>query len=95
MDIASFRASLDQAAPPEGICFALRALWWDAKGDWTKAHEQAQAREDTAGNWVQAYLHRKEGDLANAGYWYRSAGAAVFEGSLAAEWAALVAERLG
>jgi len=91
MDIAGFRASLDQATPPSGLSFALQALWWDAKGDWTKAHEQAQAREDAAGNWVHAYLHRKEGDLANAGYWYRRADRPMPKAGLEAEWAEIVA----
>lgn len=91
MDIASFRASLDQAAQPDGLSFALQALWWDAKGEWTKAHEQAQARENAAGNWVHAYLHRKEGDLANAGYWYRRADRPVPKIDLDAEWTAIVA----
>jgi len=90
MDIASFRTSLDQPAPPNGLSFALQALWWDAKGDWTKAHEQAQAKEDAAGNWVHAYLHRKEGDLANAGYWYRRADRPMPQVGLEAEWAEIV-----
>jgi len=90
MDIASFRTSLNQPAPPNGLSFALQALWWDAKGDWTKAHEQAQAREDAAGNWVHAYLHRKEGDLANAGYWYRRADRPMPKANLEMEWAEIV-----
>ena len=94
MDIASFRTSLNQPAPPNGLSFALQALWWDAKGDWTKAHEQAQAREDAAGNWVHAYLHRKEGDLANADYWYDRAGAERPHGRLETEWEELVRQFL-
>jgi len=95
MDIASFRTSLDQPAPSNGLSFALQALWWDAKGDWTKAHEQAQAKEDAAGNWVHAYLHRKEGDLANAGYWYRRADRPVPQLSLDAEWVDIVENLIG
>ena len=50
-------------------------LWWDAKGNWDKAHECAQADDGLAGgDRVHAYLHRKEGDLDNAGYWYGRAG---------------------
>lgn len=90
MDIAGFRASLSQAAPPQGLSCALQALWWDAKGDWHKAHEQAQAKEDAAGNWVHAYLHRKEGDLGNAGYWYRRADRPVARVGLDQEWQAIV-----
>src|SRR5437660_5152443 len=70
MDFAAFSESMAQAAPPPGLSRALEGLWWDAKGDWDKAHECAQAVEDDAGNWVHAYLHRKEGDASNAGYWY-------------------------
>ena len=52
----------------------LLALWWDARGDWKRAHEIAQDVSDADGAWVHAYLHRKEGDLGNAAYWYRRAG---------------------
>jgi hypothetical protein len=77
---------------PEGLSLAAQALWWDAHGDWERAHACAQEQDDAAGAAVHAYLHRKEGDLANAGYWYARAGRAVFEGTLAAEWAALSEE---
>lgn len=86
MDPAAFRASTAQAKPPAGLSEALQALWWDAKGDWDKAHECAQERDDKDGARVHAYLHRKEGDQSNAGYWYRRAGANTFAGSLTEEW---------
>jgi hypothetical protein len=86
MDIADFRASLAASAPPD-CTLALQALWFDAKGDWQKAHELAQADEGPAGDWVHAYLHRKEGDAFNAGYWYRRAGKRAAKGALAEEWA--------
>ncbi len=89
MDFAAFRESLAQAAPPAGLGPALQGLWWDAKGNWDKAHECAQAVEDAAGNWVHAYLHRKEGDATNAGGWYRRAGQPHAETSLQAEWEAI------
>ena len=95
MDDGAFRSSLSASAPPAGLAMASQALWWDAKGDWQKAHECAQAQEDAAGAWVHAYLHRKEGDLANAGYWYRRAGKPVGGGSLSAEWDAILGELLG
>ena len=88
--LAKFEASLGGDAPPPGITAPLEALWWDAQGDWTKAHHCAQAEESAAGAWVHAYLHRKEGDLANAGYWYRRASKPVADGALAAEWRAIV-----
>src|SRR5207247_9865693 len=64
----------------------LQALWWDAKGDWNKAHECAQARDDAAGMSVHAYLHRKEGDQENAGYWYRRIRRPPATVSLDEEW---------
>jgi len=77
MDLAQFRQSLDQANPPPELSSALAGLWWDGKGDWDKAHDCAQEQEDAAGNWVHAYLHRKEGDIGNAAYWYRRANRPV------------------
>ncbi len=91
MDLQAFRQTLARPAPPEDLSLALQALWWDAKGDWDKAHECAQERDDKDGAHVHAYLHRKEGDQSNAGYWYRRAGAPPFTGSVSEEWDALVA----
>lgn len=74
MAIEEFRASLREAAPPSSLPPLLSALWWDAKGNFGRAHDIAQ--EDESGQeaaWVHAYLHRKEGDPDNAGYWYRRA----------------------
>jgi hypothetical protein len=86
MDIAAFRASVEASAPVDHLSHALQALWHDAKGDWQAAHEHAQAQDDRDGAWVHAYLHRKEGDLPNAGYWYRRAGRPAASESLDAEW---------
>ena len=93
MTIDDFRASLSAADPP-AVSAALRALWHDARGDWNAAHTVAQAIDGPTGARVHAYLHRKEGDLANAGYWYRHAEQPVATDSLAAEWERLVAELL-
>ena len=82
----SFRDSIALESPPAGLECALTGLWWDAKGDWTRAHEAAQQDEGPAGAWVHAYLHRKEGDSTNAAYWYRRAGKAPAKGSLDQEW---------
>ena len=90
MTIAEFEAEDSQAF--EG---ALLALWWDAKGDWVKAHEIAQDMESVDGAWVHAYLHRKEGDVGNAAYWYRRAGRRVAAGDLRLEWEGFVGEILG
>jgi hypothetical protein len=86
---ASFEESLAEPTPPAELALALQALWWDRKGDWNKAHEAAQAQDDATGAWVHAYLHRKEGDLGNAGYWYRRAGKPVAQTSLDDEWSAI------
>jgi len=73
---------------------ALLALWYDGQGDWTHAHEVAQDVHGRDGAWVHAYLHRKEGDLGNAGYWYRQAGRPVAHEPLDAEWQAMVRDLL-
>jgi hypothetical protein len=92
MDLQSFVATKQEAAPPTLISAPLQALWWDAKGDWAKAHECAQADPGSNGAAVHAYLHRKEPDLANARYWYNRAGRPPASGSLEQEWNALVTE---
>ena len=85
MDSNSFKRSIAGTAPPAGLGLAVQALWWAEKGDWSKAHECAQAQDDSTGAWVHAHLHREEGDLANAGYWYRRADKPVAAESLAVE----------
>ena len=94
-NLQAFRASLARKEPPAHLDLALQALWWDARGDWHKAHELAQKKDDAAGAWVHAYLHRKEGDPSNAGYWYRRAGKPGASVSLAAEWEAIAKALLG
>ena len=94
MDLEAFRQSMSQAAPPATLSLALQALWWDAKGDWDTAHECAQARDDDAGMSVHAYLHRKEGDQDNAGYWYRRCRKPPAIVSLEEEWEELARELL-
>ncbi len=94
MTLAAFEASLAGEGPPPGLSLAVQGLWWDGKGDWARAHGCAQDQDDRIGAAVHAYLHRKEGDLANAGYWYARAGRAMPEGTLAAEWRRLAEELL-
>jgi hypothetical protein len=86
MDMKSFRESLSQPTPPMDLSLALAGLWWDAKGDWAKAHESAQQDEGPAGAWVHAYLHRKEGDASNAAYWYSRAKTPPCQSSFEEEW---------
>ena len=90
MDRANFHASLVDAAPPADLTDAQRVLWLDRRGEWDAAHDVAQEMPDPDGAWLHAYLHRREGDLPNAGYWYRRAGRPVADGSLDAEWERLV-----
>ena len=90
MTLDAFRASLAAPAPPSGISPALLALWHDGRGDWAEAHRVAQDIHDRSGSHVHAYLHRKEGDDANADYWYRRAHVTLFIGSLDDEWREIV-----
>ena len=87
MEFTRFKESLARDEPPSGLSLPLQALWWDAKGDWDKAHACAQEDRGAAGAWVHAYLHRKEGDAGNARYWYGQAKRpAVKDAPLEAEW---------
>jgi hypothetical protein len=76
--------------PPEGLPPTLAALWWDAKGNWARAHELVDSLETPEGMAVHAYLHRKEGEDWNANYWYDRIGRRFHRPSLEAEWEALV-----
>ncbi|MCU1270131.1 MAG: hypothetical protein JWN74_1425 [Acidobacteriaceae bacterium] len=89
MTLEEFRTSLSRDEPPSELSLALAGLWWDAKGDWKRAHESAQQDEGPAGSWVHAYLHRKEGDSSNADYWYGRADKAPSKSSLEQEWLAI------
>src|ERR1700759_724627 len=90
MDCDQLRASLQQPHPPATLPPLLAALWWEAKGDWNQAHEIAQAENGADAAWVHAYLHRKEGDASNAGYWYRQAGQPPCTLPLEKEWEQIV-----
>ena len=86
MTLENLRDSIAQDAPPAESNFALAGLWWDAKGDWARAHESAQQDEGPAGSWVHAYLHRKEGYNSNAAYWYSRAARTPSNASFKDEW---------
>jgi hypothetical protein len=87
MTLAEFRSSVqDGQSPAQDLTPLLQALWYDARGDWNRAHELAQEVESQDGAWIHAYLHRKEGDPDNARYWYRRAGRAESAATLAQEW---------
>jgi len=80
-----FESGLDATTPPADATPPLRALWHGLRGDWRAAHEIVQAEDDQGSAWVHAWLHRVEGDLDNAGYWYRRAGRPVASGETRAE----------
>jgi hypothetical protein len=86
MTLDSFRASMASASPPGGLSPPLAALWHAGKGDWSEAHRLVQDEADAVSAWVHAHLHRQEGDLGNAGYWYRRAKKPTASGAIEAEW---------
>ncbi len=90
MNAEIFLDTLKHSDPPDNLSLALAALWWDAKGDWAKAHEHAQQENGRDGAWVHAYLHRKEGDVSNADYWYGRAGKRRPKSSSEVEWREIV-----
>jgi hypothetical protein len=90
-----FNKSLSGNAPPSGLTPVLSALWWAKKGDWDAAHRIVMDDGGRDAAWVHAYLHRVEGDLGNAAYWYARAGQPTDRSALDAEWNAIVAELLG
>lgn len=94
MDLDEFGKSLALPAPPSQLSLALAGLWWDAKGDWARAHESAQQDEGPDGSWVHAYLHRKAGAAGNAAYWYQRADKPVCREALDSEWLNIVKELL-
>lgn len=95
MDVEGFRQSVSDSGPPAGLSGPLQGLWHAAKGNWNRAHEIVQDDESREAAWVHAYLHRVEGDLGNAGYWYRRAGQPADTGSLDDEWSTISFALLG
>jgi hypothetical protein len=95
MTPAEFKRSLAKAKPPAGLSPALAGLWWAGRDDWDRAHKVVMNEEDADCAWVHAYLHRVEGDLDNAHYWYRQARRDPAKGDFAAEWTVIGAALLG
>jgi hypothetical protein len=89
-----FKASTTQASPPDGLSVPLQALWWAGKDDWDKAHTLVMEASGAEAAWVHAYLHRVEGDLPNARYWYAQAGQPTATTTLEGEWSAIVSALL-
>jgi len=94
MTFDAFQSSLSAPQPPPALTVHLQALWYDGKGDWDKAHQLIQDNSDKTSARLHAYLHRKEGDVWNANYWYNKAGARMPGYSLEKEWEALAKELL-
>jgi hypothetical protein len=94
MTPVAFERSLSQATPPSACSPALQAMWWAAKDDWNAAHEIVVKHDGAECAWVHAHLHRVEGDVPNALYWYRQAGRPAASGALDAERAAVIAALL-
>ena len=92
MDFGQFQQSLKLSSPPSAVSDHLKALWYDAKGNWDQSHNIIQDIEDADAAWIHAYLHRKEGDTGNADYWYRRAGKIRPAFSLDEEWDNIVAD---
>ena len=95
MNMAAYIASLDGASPAPNLGAPLAGLWWAAKSDWDRAHKIVQDEDSRDAAWVHAYLHRVEGDLDNARYWYRQAHRKPATHELASEWDEIVAALLG
>lgn len=95
MDLYQFEASTADPSPPRGLPPVLEALWFEAHGDWQRAHRLVQDLSDASAAWVHAYLHRKEGDIWNADYWYAHAGRSRPAVGLESEWRDIVTSLLG
>jgi len=86
-----FKDSLSLSDPPDNISAHEKALWWAGKGEWERAHNIVQDMNDQPAALIHAFLHRKEGDISNAHYWYNRAGSKMPGVSLDEEWENLVA----
>ena len=94
MDINTLKESTSSTRPPDGLSVLLQAMWHQHKGNWAEAHCLAQAENSQGGSWVHAHLHRAEGDLNNAAYWYRLADKPFCTLSVEDEWRAIVSTLL-
>ena len=95
MTFDEFLKTIDEEQPPTGLPDTLRSLWWDKKGNWDTAHTIAQEIPTQQGSAVHAYLHREEGVMWNADYWYSRAGRERPDTPLEEEWRLLAEEMLG
>jgi len=94
MTFEAFKQTLHDPEPPRNTSVMMQALWYAARDNWDKAHDLVQDFPSGDGAWIHAYLHRVEGDLGNAAYWYSRAGKPVDTGSLDSEWERIARELL-
>ena len=90
MKEGKFKSTLNETLPPEGLSMPLDALWWQHQGNWERAHSLAQSCSNKDAAWVHALLHREEGDLSNANYWYKRANREPYSGAIKDEWRYIV-----
>ncbi len=90
-EVAAFLDSLETDNPPADAVPLLHAVWYGLRGKWETAHQIAQDDTSAEGAWVHAWLHRIEGDLDNARYWYRRAQRDAAEGDLSEEGKSIAA----
>lgn len=90
MNFETFKKSIADNKQPEGLSDALQALWIETNNSWNEAHAKVKHRDEADACWVHAYLHRVEGDLNNASYWYGMAGKEIPQISTREEWALIV-----
>lgn len=90
MMATELRSTLGEPTPPAGLPLLVEAMWWEAHGDWARAHSMVDELSTREGAWVHAYVHRSQGDTGNAGYWYREAGRQASQKSLPEEWLEIV-----
>ncbi|MBD2435650.1 hypothetical protein [Nostoc sp. FACHB-110] len=95
MNVQEFLRLIDKLGQcPQTLSKPLQALWYDKKGNWHQAHEIVQSLSDADSAWVHAYLHRKEGDINNARYWYHRSSQSEFIGELQQEWEHITSQLL-
>ncbi len=63
------------------IQLLLNAVELACANKWEEAHNIVQKFDTAPAAWIHAVLHRLEGDLVNAQYWYQRAGRAMSHSS--------------
>lgn len=91
------QSAANDSQPPSGLSVEAKALWHARAGKWDAAHDLCQEVPGKAGSWIHAWLHREEGDLGNASYWYSRASREMPPQtvSLEDEWMGIATELLG